>query len=164
MKSSGGSSGGDSLTEKRISEVDGKAYTKHEFLLWDGEGGGLAGWEAATRQRPTPSLSDLMHTGGGGGGGGGFMAGEEGYDQDPVSTAAPLLKALLVAALFPQVVSVEKGENGGGGKKKGGGTKLKAREDSGSGSGGSLSTDVALHPSCVASKVRQCGMMRLFCA
>jgi len=156
LKNSGG--GGDALTEKRISEVDGQAYTKHEFLLWEGPGGGLAGWEAATRQGPPPSLSAMMHGEGGGGGGGGLagLQDEAGYDEDPVSTAAPLLKALLVAALFPQVVSVEKGDSGGGGggKKKGGGPKLKAREDSGSvGGGGSSSTDVALHPSCVAAKV-----------
>jgi hypothetical protein len=70
---------------------------------------------------------------------------------DALSLKAPMLKGLLVAALFPQVVTVDdpadkKGKKGGGGG--GGGLKFRAREE-----GSAELVEVALHPSCVAAKV-----------
>ena len=77
------------------------------------------------------------------GGGGGST------NRDLLSERAPMLKGLLVAALFPQVVTVDdpvekKGKKGGGG---GGGLKFRAREE-----GSPEPVEVALHPSCVAAK------------
>jgi len=63
---------------------------------------------------------------------------------------APLLKALLCAALFPQVITVEGGKGGKSGGKgggKGGEVKFRAREE-----GSQEGVEVVLHPSCVASK------------
>jgi len=68
-------------------------------------------------------------------------------NRDLLSERAPMLKGLLVAALFPQVVTVDdpvekKGKKGGGGA-----LKFRAREE-----GSPEPVEVALHPSCVAAK------------
>jgi hypothetical protein len=69
-------------------------------------------------------------------------------DDEPENTL-PLLKALLVAALFPQMVIVEdsksSGKKGGGG----GGMVLKARMED-----GQKQEDMALHPSCITGKTK----------
>lgn len=68
-----------------------------------------------------------------------------------VDERAPRLQALLVAALFPQVVMVEEVAKSKNNKKNKGGTTLKfrAREED-----GAAPVDIALHPSCVASKAK----------
>ena len=80
--------------------------------------------------------------------------------REKLSKRAPLLKALLCAALFPQVITVEGGGKSndkgniakGAGGKGGGDVKFRAREEDTSDSGGGEAVEVALHPSCVASK------------
>jgi hypothetical protein len=98
------------------------------------------------------------HVGGGVEGGVESGNGVEGGSR--VDDKAPMLKALLVAALFPQVVTVDEPApaKGKGGGKGGGGLKFRAREENDSGggngkAGSATSVEVALHPSCVASKV-----------
>ena len=69
-------------------------------------------------------------------------------DENEFEKSLPLLKALLVAALFPQMVIVDDGKSagkkGGGG---GGGMALKAKAEN-----GEKQEDMALHPSCITGK------------
>ena len=72
----------------------------------------------------------------------------EGADDDnEFEKTLPLLKALLVAALFPQMVIVDDGKSGGGKKSGGGGMALKAKAEN-----GEKQEDMALHPSCITGK------------
>jgi len=68
-------------------------------------------------------------------------------DKNDFEKSLPLLKALLVAALFPQMVIVDDGKSSGG--KKGGGMTLKARTED-----GEKQEEMALHPSCITGKAR----------
>jgi HrpA-like RNA helicase len=71
-------------------------------------------------------------------------------DENEFEKSLPLLKALLVAALFPQMVIVDDGKSSGGKKGGGGGMTLKARstED------GEKQEEMALHPSCITGKAK----------
>ena len=74
----------------------------------------------------------------------------EGADvENEFEKTLPLLKALLVAALFPQMVIVDDGESGGGKRGGGGGMTLKARAEN-----GEKQEDMALHPSCITGKAK----------
>jgi len=102
-----------------------------------GGGGGRSG-----------SFSNLMNNASGGGGGGnqGPQGADDAWEVDAVKY--PLLRALLVAALYPQIVSVEMPPpKKGGGKVSAESIKFMAREE-----GSNVPVAVALHPSCVASK------------
>jgi hypothetical protein len=79
----------------------------------------------------------------------GYGQGGYGEDGDSLKANAPLLQALLVAALFPQIVTAEDPKKNGGG-----GLKFKARDPSSSGA-----VEVALHPSCVAGKEKFNGLL-----
>ncbi|KAL7540412.1 hypothetical protein ACHAXR_010081 [Thalassiosira sp. AJA248-18] len=65
-------------------------------------------------------------------------------DEEVEENSIPLLKALLVAALFPQMVMVEESKSKKG---RGGGMALKAKIE-----GGEKQEDIALHPSCITGK------------
>ncbi len=72
----------------------------------------------------------------------------DGAEEDGEENTRPILKAILAAALFPQMVIVEDGKGGG---KKGGGKgqpslRTRASEN------GDKQEDIALHPSSVAGK------------
>ena len=69
-------------------------------------------------------------------------------DANEFEKSLPLLKALLVAALFPQIVIVDDGKSKGGKKGGGGGITLKARREN----NGDKQEDMALHPSCITGK------------
>jgi hypothetical protein len=70
---------------------------------------------------------------------------DDAWEEDEVKY--PLLCALLVAALYPQIVSVEMPQQKPGKKVSAESIKFLAREE-----GSSTPVAVALHPSCVASK------------
>ena len=70
-------------------------------------------------------------------------------DENEFEKSLPLLKALLVAALFPQMVIVDDGKSSGGKKSGGGGMTLKARTED-----GEKQEEMALHPSCITGKVK----------
>jgi len=70
-------------------------------------------------------------------------------DGNEFEKSLPLLKALLVAALFPQMVIVDDGKSSGGKKGGGGGITLKARAED-----GEKQEDMAIHPSCITGKVK----------
>lgn len=74
-----------------------------------------------------------------------ILLGDDGDEEDTL----PLLKALLVAALFPQIVIVDDGKSAGGKKSGGGGITLKAKTDD-----GEAQEDLALHPSCITGKAK----------
>jgi HrpA-like RNA helicase len=73
-----------------------------------------------------------------------------GEKDDEAENTRPLLKALLVAALFPQMVVVEDSTSAGGTKGGGGGGMvLKAKSED-----GQKEEDLALHPSCITGKAK----------
>ncbi|OEU15996.1 P-loop containing nucleoside triphosphate hydrolase protein, partial [Fragilariopsis cylindrus CCMP1102] len=70
-------------------------------------------------------------------------------DENEFEKSLPLLKALLVAALFPQIVIVDDGKSSSGKKGGGGGMTLKARVED-----GEKQEEMALHPSCITGKAK----------
>ena len=70
-------------------------------------------------------------------------------DDEGDENTLPLLKALLVAALFPQMVIVEDSKSASGKRSGGGGMMLRAK-----GEDGQKQEDLALHPSCITGKAK----------